>query len=311
MAHGITPSDTMMSVRRVPWHRLGVVLDERPRTLDDALDAAGLTWTVAKEPLYRGEGQIVAGHHATVRTDTDQVLGVVSDDYVVVQNRDCFAFLANLLGSELVFETAGSLWGGRQVFITAELPDHITVGGDEVRPYVVLSAWHTGTGAIRAMTTPVRAVCANTVRAALARATAVYRVRHVGDPTAQLHEARAVLGMTVDYYRQFAAFGDELALAPMSARALRSVLAELYPHDTGLGGRALANRRRAREAVMAVFTEGDTVGNAPGSKWCAWNAIVEVHDHHGRARTPEGAWTRALEDPSGLKARALELVLAT
>src|SRR3954463_1012130 len=166
MAHGITQSDSMMSVRRVPWHRLGVVLDERPRTLPAALDAAGLTWTVAKEPLCRTDGRPVAGHHATVREDTDQVLGVVSDDYVVVQNHECFAFLANLLGSELIFETAGSLWGGKQVFITAELPEHITVGGDKVRPYVVLSAWHTGTRALRAMTTPARAGGANTARPA-------------------------------------------------------------------------------------------------------------------------------------------------
>jgi hypothetical protein len=97
-------------------------------------------------------------------------------------------------------------------------------------------------------------------------------------PASQLHEARAVLGMTVDHYRQFAAFGDRLALTPMSEKALRGVLAELYPHDTALGGRALANRRRAREAVLAIFRDGDTVGNAPGSKWCAWNAIVEHHD---------------------------------
>jgi hypothetical protein len=116
--------------------------------------------------------------------------------------------------------------------------------------------------------------------------------------------------MTVDYYRQFAAFGDRLALAPMSERALGAVLVELYPHDTTLGGRALANRRRARAAVMTVFAQGDTVGNAPGSKWCAWNAIVEVHDHYGHARTAEGAFTRAIEDPSGRKARALELVIA-
>jgi phage/plasmid-like protein (TIGR03299 family) len=308
MAHGITSEDTMMSVRRPPWHRLGVVLDHRPNTLEEALEAAGLTWAVAKEPVHLASGERIDGFHATVRGDSARVLGVVGDDYVVVQNRDCFAFLANLLGSEFVFETAGSLWGGRQVFITAQLPDHITVGGDEVCPYVVLSAWHTGTGAIRAMTTPVRAVCANTVRAALERASAVHRVRHVGDPTAQLHEARAVLGMTVDYYRQFAAFGDRLALAPMSERALRSVLEALYPHDGALGGRALTNRARARDAILAIFREGETVGNAPGSKWCAWNAIAEHHDHHGRTRTPEGAWTRAVEDPAGVKARALALI---
>ena len=257
--------------------------------------------------LHRADGRAVDGVHATVREDTDEVLGVVSDDYVVVQNRDCFAFLANLLGSELVFETAGSLWGGRQVFVTAKLPDHITVGGDEVRPYVVLSAWHTGTGAIRAMTTPVRAVCNNTVRLALQRARAVYRVRHVGDPTGQLHEARAVLGLTVEYYRQFQRFGDQLALQPMSERALRDVLAQLYPHDTALGGRALASRARARETVLALFRHGDTVGSAPGSKWCALNAIVEFHDHHGHPRSPGGllrAQARRPRRPQGARAGA-------
>jgi phage/plasmid-like protein (TIGR03299 family) len=240
MAHGITPRDSLMVVRHPAWHGLGVVLDHTPHTLDAALGASGLTWSVAKAPLHRADGRAVDGVHATVREDTDEILGVVSDDYVVVQNRDCFAFLANLLGSELVFETAGSLWGGKQVFITAKLPDHITVGGDEVRPYVVLSAWHTGTGAIRAR--------------ALERARAVYRVRHVGDPTGQLHEARAVLGLTVEYYRQFQRLGDQLALEPMSERALRSVLSQLYPHDTALGGRALASRARGKRCERSSCT---------------------------------------------------------
>ena len=62
--------------------------------------------------------------------------------------------------------------------------------------------------------------------------------------------------------------------------------------------------------MLELFRHGDTVGAAPGSKWCALNAIVEFHDHHGRPRTPEGAFVRKFEDPGGLKARALELVLA-
>ena len=96
----------------------------------------------------------------------------------------------------------------------------------------------------------------------------------------------------------------------MSERALRDVLAELYPHDTALGGRALASRARARETVLELFRHGHTVGASPGSKWCALNAIVEFHDHHGRPRTPEGAFVRTVEDPSGVKGRALDLVLA-
>ena len=42
MSHGITTNDQMFSVRRVPWHGLGVVLDEYPKSIDEALDKAGL-----------------------------------------------------------------------------------------------------------------------------------------------------------------------------------------------------------------------------------------------------------------------------
>jgi hypothetical protein len=66
----------------------------------------------------------------------------------------------------------------------------------------------------------------------------------------------------------------------------------------------------ARETVVELFVRGETIGNAPGSKWRAWNAIVEHHDHHGRPRTPEGAFVRKLEEPAGIKRRALELITA-
>jgi hypothetical protein len=91
---------------------------------------------------------------------------------------------------------------------------------------------------------------------------------------------------------------------------LSSCQGELYADDTALGGRAPRARARARETVLELFARGDTAGNAPGSKWCAWDAIVEHHDHHGRPRTPEGVFVRKLEDPTGIKRRALELIIA-
>jgi hypothetical protein len=36
----------MFRVRRMPWHGLGVVLDEYPRSIDEALANAGLGWRV-------------------------------------------------------------------------------------------------------------------------------------------------------------------------------------------------------------------------------------------------------------------------
>jgi hypothetical protein len=80
---------------------------------------------------------------------------------------------------------------------------------------------------------------------------------------------------------------------------LSSCQGELYADDTALGGRALRARARARETALELFARGDTAGNAPGSKWCAWDAIVEQHDHHCGPRTPEGVFVRKLEDPPG------------
>src|SRR5437588_12103124 len=47
MSHGITDHDQMYSVRQVPWHGLGVVLDEYPKSIDDALIKARLSWKIA------------------------------------------------------------------------------------------------------------------------------------------------------------------------------------------------------------------------------------------------------------------------
>lgn len=72
---------------------------------------SGLSWTVRQEPLYRRDRSTLDGWAANVRSDTSEILGVVTNRYTVIQNREAFAFLANLLGGELAFETAGSLHG--------------------------------------------------------------------------------------------------------------------------------------------------------------------------------------------------------
>jgi Domain of unknown function (DUF932) len=67
--------------------------------------------------------------------------------------------------------------GDRQVFVCAELPDWIEVGGDQVRCFVLVTTTHSGTGAVRATVTPIRDACNNTLRAALERARSEYRSR--------------------------------------------------------------------------------------------------------------------------------------
>jgi phage/plasmid-like protein (TIGR03299 family) len=151
MPAGITSSDSMFSVRETPWHGLGAVLGQPPATVAEAINASGLGWRVKREPIAvdRGDAATVddwweprceeiSGNYATVRQDTRAVLGIVGERYRIVQNEEAFQFVDQLLGSSLHFETAGSLGGGRRVWLLATLPEHVEVGGDSVRPYVLL-----------------------------------------------------------------------------------------------------------------------------------------------------------------------------
>ena len=163
MSHGITHNDSMFSVRAMPWHGLGVVLEEYPRSIDEALDKAGLGWKVThgdvlivKTPARTDDfgtkhpPELIPanGFKANLREDTGDVLGIVSDEYEVVDNRDAFRFLDALIGSDLHFETAGSLWGGRRVWCLARLHEHVELGGDPSATYIYVANSHDGSMAV-------------------------------------------------------------------------------------------------------------------------------------------------------------------
>jgi phage/plasmid-like protein (TIGR03299 family) len=335
MSHGITSNDRMYSVRELPWHGLGAVLDDYPRSIDEALEKAGLGWKVThgdvlvvKRPDWTDDFGIkhpaelipAAGFKANLREDTGEVLGIVSDEYEVVENIDAFRFLDAVIGSELHFETAGSLWGGRRVWVLARLPEYIELGGDLSATYIYVANSHDGSMAVTAAATPIRIVCANTLGTALrhaehgVHAQRTFRFRHTGNLQSKFAEARQVLGMTIDYQQQFKVLANRLALEPISERALEHrVLRHLWVIDEELGKVARANRERTIDRVLDVFrgqgAAGDTTGNSPGSKWVAFNAIAEHLDYGRRYTTRTNQVQRSFED-TALKQRALELVIA-
>ena len=278
MGHGLTSSDHMFSVREMPWHRLGTVLDEPPASIDDALEKAGLGWHVRQSEvlvvrraewtddfgkthdaeLVPAETADGCAYRANIREDTGALLGIVSEDYKVVQNRDAFAFLDQLIGSELHFETAGSLHGGRRVWVLARLPEWVEVGGDQTATYVYVANSHDGTLAVTASVTSVRIVCANTLGWALRKsdrgeaAQRTYRFRHSGDLQLKFAEARQVMGMTVDWPRRFKELGDRLAGERMTPwRFERSVLDQLFPVEDDMGKRARLPSPARSEAARA------------------------------------------------------------
>ena len=130
--------ETMFYLRKEPWHGLGTQVMEAPNS-KEALKLAGLDWKVVQEPLITGAGDMVDGYKANVRNTDNQVLGVVGDRYRIVQNEEAFAFTDDLLGYGVRYETAGSLQGGKKVWMLAHMPQEYIIAGEHISPYLLFS----------------------------------------------------------------------------------------------------------------------------------------------------------------------------
>ncbi|WPV67516.1 DUF932 domain-containing protein [Chitinophaga sp. LS1] len=204
----ITGKHAFYSVRQKAWHGKGQIVDKYQNSTD-VLTAAQLNFDVVKRPLitYDAIGEEpnelivpdikVPDFFATVRTDTNQPLGVVGSGYEVVQNIDAFSFFDCIAGPEnIYYETAGALGKGERIFITAKLPSYITVAGiDTMENYLFLTTSHDGSGSIVAGFTPVRIVCNNTLNAALRNCSNKIKIRHTANAKDRLKEAHRVIGM--------------------------------------------------------------------------------------------------------------------
>lgn len=208
--NGQTNKYSFFSVREKAWHGLGQIVNEYP-TSAEALRFAGLDYRVEKRKLFTYDNAsnfgnadnrkaeiAVPNYYATIRTDTEQVLGVVGRDYQVVQNIDAFSFFDSIVGGDgIQYETAGALGKGERIFITAKLPSYIKVGNDDlIEQYLFLSTSHDGYGSIMATFTPVRIVCNNTLNAAFRNCSNAIKIRHTSNAKERLEEAHKVMGIS-------------------------------------------------------------------------------------------------------------------
>jgi len=321
MAHEIdttvNANGAAVFAREAAWHGLGTVLDH-PFTSEEALTIAGLDFTVETRPLFtfgaEGSADLIAlaDFRATVRTDTNAPLGVVGTKYEVFQNRDAFKSFDGILKDHgAVYETAGSLRGGRQVFIASKLPESFKITGakgDTIEEYLLGFNAHDGSGAIWYVPTQIRPVCANTVGAALGFGFSVakeklaqgraLRVLHTKNAETRVKRANEIFEMA--HKRTLAVVENARKLAEIKATdrivqaALDAALAEFAPEPEGkekmaAAGRVLLDailkkqeRREAKrdEVGQAILTmiagEYKLVGK---NAWAVYNGVTEFADH--------------------------------
>lgn len=288
MAHEV---ETMFSgANQIPWHNLGTVIPEEVVTSADALRHAQLDWQVQLTPVYFHDGTKyteVTDRKAVVRATDSRCLGVVGDRYRPLQNVEAFEFVDRVLSDYGAhYETAGSLRGGRIVWMLAQLPDTVNVlAGDKYNKYLLLHNAHDGTGSITLSLTMVRVVCMNTLCAAMRNTQRVFRIRHSESHMSKIDAVRTALGLSIQYYNDVQEFlkamakieigRDQMINLARSCFGIEEVPEKVSPLQT-----------KQVDTLVDLFENG--TGNdwkkIRGTAYAAINAATEYDSYYGEFR---------------------------
>jgi phage/plasmid-like protein (TIGR03299 family) len=268
--------ETMFYNREKPWHGLGVKVDHALCSAD-ALRIAQLDWEIEGKPVFTENGTKINGYFANTRSSDGRVMGIVGSRYSIVQNRDAFEFTDNLIGEGITYETAGSLNGGRRIWMLGKMPERYIVG-DKVEPYIVFTNTHDGTGAVRVCMTPIRVVCNNTLNAAISGAKRSWSAPHRGDVSAKLEEARQTLELADQYLTKLDEVADRLANTKLSEGEMIKAIDQMIPVTDDMTDRQKKTAESAKEEIIVCTLRPD-IAQFLGTKWGFLNAVSDYVGH--------------------------------
>ncbi len=271
-------ANAIFQARKAPWYGLGTRVNEAQGS-ESALIAAGLNWNVVQEPIYTQEEELIDGYKVNVRDSDRSVLGVVTDRYKIVQNREAFAFTDELLSEGVRYETAGSLQGGKRVWLLAHMPHEYIISGEHISPYLLFSNAHDGSGAIKVALTPIRVVCQNTLNLALNTAKRCWSMNHTGDIEGKMGEARDTLFMAETYMDELGKEFEVLRKKKLTDKQVMDYIEILLPVEDGSTPQQVRNMNRLQEDMKRRYFDAPDLQDVGNNAYRFINAVSDFATH--------------------------------
>lgn len=322
MGHGIENDDWMVSGEGlVPWHGIGSVVDGLLTTREILVEAKLNDWGLEKLPVFDGDGNEIPEYFAVRRMGTDRKsLGIVKGRYAIVSNESAFEWADYLIGGGAQATTAGSIFGGKRVFLALKMPfaPDLPNGEGKAGQYLVIDTTHDGSGCVHARTTTIRPVCNNTLTAGISAALREFKIRHARNAEEKLSEAQRVLGLAQGAADELEKRAAELYATKVNDQQFKRILDELVPLptiDTGAGDstRGLTMAQNVQEKIGLLYYNHDTQDGIRDTAWGVLNAVEYFTNHVQTRRNTAGATAEenrmvAILENGGLGSKVLEII---
>jgi phage/plasmid-like protein (TIGR03299 family) len=316
-----------------PWHELGEPIDGAFDIDELKARVPGLFFTVEGRPIYFPDSVVdgqpldeaefngVPGWKVIVRTDTNAPLGVTSIRYREFQPLEMFEFGYALTkaGDEDVEpkgDVAGSLLGGRLVFMTYTLTDEakrlFDFDPSTFERHVVVSGGNDGRHALRAKNTETRVLCHNTYLGHMAGAGREIVIRHTANMGDKVEDAKRVLGLVAKQDEAFIAKMTDLSKRDVDWDSLKAYLNALFPIPND--DKPHTRVENAQNAVHDLYVNSPNLDGVGMNAYRLFQATTEYADHYrnytsGQGSNADARAVAVLDGAAGdLKDKALALL---
>lgn len=293
---GYGVQDKGFHVGTKPWYSVGTKLIEKAPSIEEAIELSGLNWNVELKDLQTLDG-IETPYKGVMRSDTNNCLGVVTDNYKPLQNVEAFSFFQEFIDNDLAtLDSAGSFLNGKRTWILAKINSTDMVidekHNDRVEKYILLSNSHNGKTAIRIGYTPIRISCMNTLIAAHTnKSSQLIKVYHRGNIVKTLYTIRDTMNLINQTFMATEEQYKELTKVPVNKTTLKKYvdvvfskqsLENLFKNQTGFSQIEVDEAREKLQQRVEEIFDKEYAHNA----WTAYNS-VNSYICHERGRNME------------------------
>lgn len=288
------PNAITQGNRVAPW--LGIGVQGLWHDSASALEASGLDFDVRQEQLYwqhEVPGGIVyderAPMFANVRNTDNRLLGCVTPQYKVIQNRDAFSLIDPFLGNGGVITNVGMTEDGL-CFMVARMQVERILGGEPYEINLMLTNSFNTKYPCQIIMTPVRIYCQNMYRKLVNDR--IFLAKHT--TTANERLVRIAQGNVVE--KKVLAFGNIIETYQgkhMSMRQLEALIALLFPYPKEGGPREVTYRAKAdeqRQRFKDVYFDAPDNRVHQDTAFGFVNAYFDYLSHRSNTREMSGSW---------------------
>lgn len=275
--------------RTATWEGIGSNVSNAT-TVEEILKSSDLDYTVEKRPMFidvpgTKDKILVPDKCATVRTDTNDILGVVSKKYEICQNQEAFDFIDSVSSeTNLTFQKAGMTHNGL-IYIIAKLPE-ITVLGDSFSPNLIFQTSHNGFFTLKTTICPLRIVCQNQFAYSFKKSPNTVSIQHSSQYAAKLKQAEELLRSTMTYMTNFTNTAEELALLKVgNDDNIKEIINSFFKSAEEITERQNALIEQKSNMLFNSYNAEDNQ-NFKGTAWGLLNGFTDFVTHSSGKKTP-------------------------